>query len=101
MDFKVIFQETFLQDLEALVTPIAEKNSGAAIRIGELILTKAQALAVFPERYPRVRQRPGIRRFIVNRNIKVFYTINFATKVVTVLRCWDGRRGHDPNFTVQ
>jgi plasmid stabilization system protein ParE len=100
MDFKVIFQNTFLEDLEGLVGPIAQNNPTAAARIGDKIITKAESLRYFPERYPRLRKRPTIRRFIIQRNIKVFYRVDAEAKAVLILRCWDGRRGDDPNLTV-
>ena len=65
MDFKVIFRDTFLADLERLVKSIAAHNPDAARKLGELIIQMSERLSFFPERYPTVRQRPGIRRFIV------------------------------------
>jgi plasmid stabilization system protein ParE len=36
MDFKVIFTDTFVEDLEAIVRFIAASNSSAATDLGEL-----------------------------------------------------------------
>ena len=52
----------------------------------------------FSERYPKVRQRPGIRRFIVKKRFKVFYRVQHDSKTVEILRCWDGRRETDPSL---
>jgi len=64
--------------------------------LGERIIQMAESLSFFPERYPSVRQRPEVRRFIVKKNFKVFYRIEYSARLVHVLRCWDGRRGTDP-----
>jgi plasmid stabilization system protein ParE len=96
MDFKVIFRDTFLEDLERTVRSIAAHNPAAARRLGELMMSAGESLSFFPERHPRVRQRPGIRRFIVKKYFKVFYRVHRETMMVEILRCWDGRRGTEP-----
>ena len=53
-------------------------------------------MSFFPERHPKVRQRPGVRRFIVKKHFKVFYRVLAASQTVEVLRCWDGCREFDP-----
>ena len=65
--------------------------SRAAVSVGE-------SLDFFPERYPRVKQRPELRRYIVAKRFKVFYRVNSDNQVVEILRCWDGRRGTDPKL---
>lgn len=96
MDFKVIFTETFCDDLERILTYIAERNPIAARKLGTLVVDACEALTFFPERNPTVRQRPGIRRLIVAKHYKIFYRIKPKTKKVEILRCWDARRGSDP-----
>jgi toxin ParE1/3/4 len=96
MDFQVIFKDTFLADLEQIVQAIAVHNPGAAYRLGEQIIQTAESLSFFPERHPKVRQRPGVRRFIVKKHYKIFYRVLPESQSVEVLRCWDGRRESDP-----
>jgi plasmid stabilization system protein ParE len=60
------------------------------------MISAGESLSFFPERHPRVRQRPGIRRFIVKKYFKVFYRVHRETMMVEILRCWDGRRGTEP-----
>jgi toxin ParE1/3/4 len=96
MDFKVIFRDTFLDDLERVVRSIAVRNPVAAHKLGELIIAAGESLRFFPERHPRVRQRPAIRRLIVKKYFKVFYRVRREGMVVEILRCWDGRRGTEP-----
>ncbi len=96
MDYQVIFKESFLEDLEPIVREIAENNASAAQDLGEAIVRAGETLTFFPERHPRVRQRPELRRYIVARHYKVFYRIRSDLRRVEVLRCWDGRRGTNP-----
>ena len=91
MVFKVIFRDTFLEDLERLVRSVALHNPPAAIKLGEALVAAGEGLSIFPERHPRVRRRPEIRRLIVKRHFKVFYRILMHAKTVEILRCWDGR----------
>src|SRR5204863_7095509 len=96
MDFKVIFKDTFVADLEQIVKRIAFHNPDAAHKLGETVVRVAESLSFFPERFPKVRQRPGIRRFVAGKYFKVFYRVLPETKSVEILRCWDGRRESDP-----
>ena len=96
MDYKVVFNDSFLDDLERIVCEIAGENAEAARRLGEMIVGTSETLEFFPERHPRVRQRPLLRRFVVGRHYKVFYRIRHDIRMVEILRCWDGRRGTEP-----
>jgi plasmid stabilization system protein ParE len=70
MDFKVIFKDSFIEDLERILRTIAVSNPLAALKLGELILRQSESLKFFPERHPRVRRRPQIRRFIVKKKLQ-------------------------------
>src|SRR5688500_3090715 len=96
MDFKVIFKDTFVADLEQIVRRIALHNPDAANRLGQTIVQVAESLSFFPERFPKVRQRPGIRRFITGKYFKTFYRVQVETGTVEILCCWDGRRESVP-----
>lgn len=98
MDFKVIFRDTFLADLEQIVRLVAVHNPVAAHKLGDLIVRAGESLSFFPERHPKVRQCPGVRRFIVKKYFKVFYRVQLGSQTVEILRCWDGRRESDPNL---
>jgi plasmid stabilization system protein ParE len=98
MDFKVIFRDTFLEDLERLVRSVAFHNPEAAMKLGESIIAAAEGLCIFPERHPATRRRPEIRRLIVKKHFKVFYRILMQSETVEILRCWDGRQEADPRI---
>ena len=97
MDYQVVFKQTFLEDLEQIVRSIAAENSGAARELGEAIVVAAESLSFFPERHPRIRKRPALRRLVVGKYYKVFYRIRHDPKQVEILRCWDGRQGAEPS----
>ena len=101
MDFKVVFRDTFLDDLERLVGSVALHNPPAASKLGEAIVAAGEGLCIFPERHPRVRRRPEIRRLIVKKHFKVFYRILVDAKTVEILRCWDGRQAADPPIAAE
>jgi len=98
LDYKVEFTDPFLADLERIVREISASNPGAATKLGDAIVACGEALEFFPERHPRVRQRPMLRRYVVARHFKVFYRVRSEERRVEVLRCWDGRRGSEPSM---
>ena len=99
MDFKVIFTEPFVKDLQRIIELIAPHNPDAALQLGEIIIKTAESLSFFPERFPKVRQRPEVRRFIAKKYFKVFYRVQPSLKTVEILRCWDARQESDPSLT--
>src|SRR5215472_8528513 len=99
MDFKVIFRDSFVEDLEKVVKSIATQNPAAACKLGELIIAAGESLSFFPERHTKVRELPGIRLFDVRKYFKVFYRVDYQVTTVEILRCWDGRRGTEPHIS--
>ena len=89
MDFKVILQPLALDDLEAIVRHIAEKDVQAAKRLGMALLDRAEALAQFPERGGNVRRRPGVKK-LVRTPYLIFYRVDNVRRCVDVLRFWHG-----------
>jgi plasmid stabilization system protein ParE len=87
-----------LTNLERIVRSISVHNALAAKKFGFLVIQTGESLSFFPERHPKVRQRPGIRRFIVMKYYKVFYRVQSESRTVEVLRCWDGRQESDPSL---
>jgi plasmid stabilization system protein ParE len=96
MDYKVIFKDPLIEDLERIVRRIAADDPIAARNFGNMVVKMGESLSFFPERHPRVRQRPDVRRFIVKKYYKVFYRVLPESRTVEILRCWDGRRETDP-----
>ena len=93
MDYKVVFCDPFLEDSEGIVSQLAVENVPAAHKLGELIVSLGESLSFFPERYPRVRQRPELRRYIAAKRYKIFYRVQSEQRLVMILRCWDDCNG--------
>ena len=74
------------------------EQSERSQNLGNIIVDRCESLSFFPERHPQVRQRTGIRRFVVQKNFKVFYRVRLDSRLVEILRCWDGRRDTDPHI---
>jgi plasmid stabilization system protein ParE len=98
MDYKVVYKDTFLTDLEHLLKSIAQHDPAAAQKVGNAILRTSESLSSFPERFPRVRERPELRRFIQREYLKIFYRVIHESKTVEILRIWDGRRSDNPTI---
>ena len=97
--YKVVLNQTFLSDLEAVVSYIAKDNATAAQKFGQEILDSAAALETFPARHSPHRFYPKVHGFVTRRHYKIFYRIDTDSKVVEVLRLWDARRGSRPSFS--
>jgi plasmid stabilization system protein ParE len=81
MDFKVIYQPLALDDLEAIVRHVAEKDLQAANWLGTSLLDRAEALAHFPERGSNVRRRPGVRK-LVHAPYLIFHRVDDGRRCV-------------------
>ena len=98
MDFKVIWTDSAIADLEEICEYISSDNCAAARRIGRGILDHVKILEAFPfigPAYPR--QSGGAIREIVFRKYRIFYEVSDRSKLVHVLRVWHGAR-NDPDL---
>lgn len=94
MDFAVIFSPAALDDLEQIVTHVAQNSSVEAERLGHRLLDQAETLCRLPHRGGNVVQRPGVRKLILRPYI-IFYRVNEAVRRVEVLRFWHGAQNPD------
>ena len=94
MGYQVGLTDAAIEDLRGAVRFLAEKNSEAALRLGEEILDAALSLALLPRRGAPVRRRPGMRK-LSHRYFLIFYQVNEADQWVEIVRIWDGRK--DPS----
>ena len=93
MEFKIIWTERALADLEAIRDYIAAANPEAAERIGWDIIRHAELLGNFPHigpTYPRGSK--GTTREIISGNYRIFYRVIEASNVVQILTIWHGAR---------
>ena len=98
MDFKVIWSEAAIADLQDICSYIAQHNPEAAHRMGRGILEHVRILGSFPfigPTYPRgVR---GSLREIVFRSYRIFYDVSETSRSVEILHVWHGAR-EEPTF---
>jgi len=98
MDYKVIWSDTAIADLNESCSYIARDNPSAAQRMGQGILDHVRILASFPfigPAYPRGTRGP--LREIVFRSYRIFYDVSETCWTVEILHVWHGAR-EEPTF---
>jgi toxin ParE1/3/4 len=96
MDFKIVWTEPALFDLEDLVRFIAADDPAAAVRVGDEIVDHVELLRTFPEIGPVYRRRPVLDvRQITCRPFRIFYRVRHDLRLVEILHVWHGAR-RDP-----
>ena len=98
MDYKIIFSDQAIEDLEGVVRFIAHDNQPAAVRFGRRLMDSVRHLAKFP-RMGRVvpEQSDDNIREIVFKPYRVFYRVKDESRVVEIIRFWHAARG-DPRL---
>lgn len=98
MDFKIIWSDAAIADLQNICNYVAQQDPQAAVQIGRGILKHVCILASFPfigPAYPRgVR---GTLREIVFRSCRIFYDVGEGALTVEILHVWHGARD-EPAF---
>src|SRR4051812_10382701 len=93
MDFQIVWTETALADLEAIVRHVAEDNAAAAERLRLELLGSVEILGRFPFIGPAYeRDRTGRAREILCRRYRIFYRVQEADSRVEILTVWHGSR---------
>ena len=98
MDYKIIWSDAAIADLQSICSYIARDNPEAAERIGNGILDHVLILASFPyigPAYPRGAVGP--LREIVFRPYRIFYDVSEEARRVDILHVWHGAR-NEPGF---
>lgn len=86
MDFKIIWSDAALADLQELWARLAQRDPQIAARIGRDILAHVRVLASFPyigPGYPRGSK--GTLREIVVRPYRAFYDVSEGSQCVEIL----------------
>lgn len=91
MVFRIALTEQAELDLEAVVAFLTRQNPDAAVRIGDELVEVAFSLDNLPNRGAPIRGRPGVRK-LVHRDYAIFYRVNQGSRIVEILRFWDGRQ---------
>ena len=94
MDYKIIFSEPAIDDLEGIVGFIANDNREAAAKFGGKLIASVRHLAKFP-RFGRVvpEQNDENVREIIFKPYRIFYRVRDEIKVIEVIRFWHAARG--------
>ena len=94
MDYQVILSPLALDDLEQIVTYVAQDDPTAAEGLGHRLLDHAETLRRLPHRGGNVTQRPEIKKLVL-RPYLIFYRIDESARRVEVLRFWHGAQNPD------
>ena len=98
MDFKVIWSDEAIADLQNVCSYIAQHNPEAARRMRDGILKHVSLLGSFPfigPAYPRGAK--ASLREIVFRSYRIFYDVSEIARSVEILHVWHGAR-EEPDF---
>ncbi|MEO6243930.1 MAG: type II toxin-antitoxin system RelE/ParE family toxin [Opitutaceae bacterium] len=88
--WRVILSEPAEADLERVVAFLARTNLVAAERIGLEIVQRIFTLDTLPARGAPLKGRPGLRKTVL-RHYLIIDRLHDATRVVEIVRVWDGR----------
>ena len=91
MDFKVLYTEPALADLEAIMDWSWAKHPEITERFANSILDHVDLLKNFPRMGTLVRGYPGVRRFL-HSPFHVYYRIHETGRVVEILHFWHSSR---------
>jgi toxin ParE1/3/4 len=97
MDFKIIWSDAAVADLEDVCSYIAQDDPEAACGVAQGILDHVDILATFPfigPTYPRGSR--GTLRLIVFRSYRILYGVNEGRESVEILNIWHGARDEPP-----
>ena len=94
MDFKLIWTEPAINDLEAIVCYlVAQNGSENARKIGFAIFNKVQILSVFPEVGGVLVEKDDFCwRKLLFKSWKIAYKIHWEEKAVYIARVWHASR---------
>jgi plasmid stabilization system protein ParE len=93
MDYKIIFSEPSIDDLESMVRFISQNNQEAGARFGGKLIESVRHLAKFP-RIGRVVPEQNDENIceIIFKPYRIFYRVKDEIKVVEVIRFWHAAR---------
>lgn len=94
MDFKLIWTERALSDLEQVVRYYQEdqKSPETAQRVGIEIVERVEVLKTFPDMGPLYPRKSGTHREILCYDFRIFYRADHESNVVYIARIWHGRQ---------
>ena len=100
MDYKIIWSPRSLENLEQVISLIAEQNPAAAAKFGGKILRRVSTLRNFPRLGARFAKldRDDVRELAVPP-WRVFYHLQDEQRTVTVITIWHGAK-EEPELSI-
>jgi plasmid stabilization system protein ParE len=95
MVHRVVFATRAIQDLGDIVRFQAKLSPACAQRLGYALFDSAMSLSILPHRGVPVPERPGYRRIFHPKWFLIVYTVEAATRSVSIVRIWDARNDPD------
>jgi plasmid stabilization system protein ParE len=92
MGWKVGLSERAERDLEQVVAFLAQRNVGAAERLGLRLIETIFALPAMPYQGRAVHARPGYRRVLQRPWFVIFYRVDETRQWIEIVRIWDARQ---------
>jgi plasmid stabilization system protein ParE len=96
VDFRLLYSQRALDDLEEIVGHIAEDDAEAAERFGDSLLDHLELLERFPRIGTPTRKRAEVRK-LMHSPIVVYYRIHESRRLVEILHFGHGAR-NPPTF---
>lgn len=91
MDFKVLFADKAITDLNRIIEYYAAESPRSAQTVGEALLAHIRCLAVMPIIGTRLANRPNVFK-LYHSPYAVFYRVNYKAETVDVLHVYQGVR---------
>jgi plasmid stabilization system protein ParE len=91
VEYKILFSEAALINLEALLEFIERDSPSAAEHFGNALLDHIDLLASFPRMGELVPRRPRIRK-LLHTPIRIYYRIHENGSIVEILEFRHGAR---------
>jgi toxin ParE1/3/4 len=96
VDFRLLYSQRALNDLEEIVSYIAEDDASAAELFGDSLLDHLELLERFPRIGTPTRKKAEVRK-LMHSPIVVYYQIHGARRLVEILHLRHGAR-RPPKF---
>lgn len=91
MDYRLLYTQRSLNDLDNIFRRAAEDDAAAASRFGKGLLDHVELLTRFPRMGAATRRRPQVRK-LVHSPILVYYRIHGNKRLIEILPFRHGAR---------
>jgi plasmid stabilization system protein ParE len=91
VDFKVLYTQAALADLEAVMEWSWDRHKATSERFAKSLLNHVDLLKTFPYLGTPTKGFPGVRR-LLHSPIHVYYCIDEKRKIIEVLHFWHAVR---------